>query len=130
MRRHQSGSVNERCLHSSWYIQSILLKVILLTKGRNYDKTIVNRQYRQIIFVSKLSQYVFQIRSKASGCLRLFVFLVDIIAVVFQVTVLFIILGTHYISNESAGQLIFYELSPIYCRLGSSLFYVSLKRLR
>ena len=42
-------------------------------------------------------------RSKASGCLRLFVFLVDIVAVVFQVTVFFIILGTHYVSNESAG---------------------------
>jgi len=45
---------------------------------------------------------VFFARSKASGCLRLFVFLVDIVAVVFQVTVFFIILGTHYVSNESA----------------------------
>ena len=44
------------------------------------------------------------LRSKASGCTRLFVFLVDIIAVVFQVTVFFIILGTHYVSNESAGK--------------------------
>lgn len=114
VRRHSSRFAHERRLYSSRNFQSIFLKVNLSRKC----------VYLAICFgtfvcfwQTHFYSFVFPAdRSKASGCLRLFVFLVDIIAVVFQVTVFFIILGTHYISSGKTGALTrgitrFYRLS-------------------